>query len=76
MQSHLTHGNGTRVLIRRRREQDYLQPSGDWSADRNTARHFVSSVAAYWWAHEQKLLGIEVLLAFDDSAYDLVIIRT
>ncbi len=68
--------NGMRVLIRRRRQQDYLQPSGEWGADRSTARNFISSVEACSWAHEENLAEVEVLLAFDDKSYDLVVFRT
>ena len=64
-----------RVLIRKREDQLYLQPSGKWSEARDTARAFESSSFAYWWAREQELLGIDIVLAFDDSRYDFVPLR-
>ncbi len=65
-----------RILIRKRASEYYLQPSGGWSTKRETAREFPSSVFAYWWAQEQELLGIEILLAFDyDPSYDFACLR-
>ena len=63
-----------RVLLRRRKGQ-YLQPSGEWSVARETAREFPGSAFAYYWALEQNLLGCEVLLAFEDVQYDVVTLR-
>ncbi len=60
-----------RILIRKQENELYLQPSGEWSEAREAAREFKSSCVAYLWALEQKLLGIEILLAFDDPRYDL-----
>jgi hypothetical protein len=39
------------------------------------AREFESSALAYVWAHEQKLVGIEVLLACEDPRYDLDLMK-
>ena len=64
-----------RILIRKREGQLYLQPSGIWSTNRSMAKEFESSVFAYWWAQEQKLLGIDILMAFEDTAYDFVPLR-
>lgn len=66
---------GMRILIRKREGRAYLQPGGKWSPNRNTAKQFESSVFAYWWAQEQKLLGIDILMAFDDPKYDFVPLR-
>ncbi len=64
-----------RVLLRKQQDHQYMQPSGEWSDDRETARTFPTSVFAYLWAQEKKLLGIDVLLAFDDAKWDLVTMR-
>ena len=66
---------GMRILIRKREERTYLRPSGKWSPNRKTAKQFERSVFAYWWAQEQKLLGIDILMAFDDPKYDFVPLR-
>ncbi len=40
-----------------------------------TARAFPTSALAYYWAKEKELLGVEVILAFDDSRWDVVTMR-
>ena len=64
-----------RILIRKREGQFYLQPSGKWLPNREAAKRFESSMFAYWWAQEQNLLGIEIVLAFDNPAHDVVPLR-
>jgi hypothetical protein len=64
-----------RILLRKWTGKLYLQPSGEWSADRQSAREFTSGPVAYWWAKEQRLLGVEVVLAFDDEQFDVVTMR-
>ena len=61
-----------RILLRQQDSGFYLQPSGQWSNDRKTAREFVDATAAYWWAVEQSLPAAEVLLAFTDTSEDFV----
>ncbi len=65
-----------RVLLRQQETGFYLQPSGEWSKSRETAREFANSVVAFWWAKEQQLLGTEVLLAFANPQNDFVSMRT
>jgi hypothetical protein len=50
----------------------YLQPTGEWSANRETAREFESSSAAYQWAREQLIADYQVVLESDGPAYDFV----
>ncbi len=64
---------GFRILLRQ--GQGYLQPSGEWSEARTTAREFASSLLAYWWAKEQQLLGVEVVMAYADGQPDFVSMR-
>lgn len=61
--------------MRQQKSQRYLQPSGEWNESRETAREFASSVLAYWWAKEQNLLGIDVLMAYADANKDFVSMR-
>ena len=56
--------SGMQVLIRRHEGGLYLQPSGNWVKNRETARQFESSGFACLWAFEQKLENVDVLLAF------------
>ncbi len=65
---------GMRILLRQK-SQRYLQPSGEWAEDRKTARDFTNSAAAYFWALEQQLFGAEVLMAFEDPRWDIVLLR-
>ncbi len=65
-----------RILLRQQVGQLYLQPNGDWTTERETAREFTSSAVAYYWALEKRLLGIEVLLAFNNPEYDFVTMRS
>lgn len=64
-----------KVLIRKRDREIYLQPSGEWSPSRETAKQFENSSFALWWAREQQLLGIDILLAFEDPRWDFVPLR-
>ena len=54
----------------------YLQPTGDWSKNRKTARHFTHTVDAHWWAKEQECLDAEVVLAYSDPDRDYGCMRT
>ncbi len=64
--------HGLRVLLQN--EQGlYLQPSGEWSVNRDMARRFQDSRVAYFWALEQKLIGVSVILAFPDTKKDMAI---
>jgi hypothetical protein len=60
-----------RIVLRNRKSRLYLQPSGEWGADRDTARDFPTSVVAYFWAKEQQLLNVQILLTFADPRLDI-----
>ncbi len=64
-----------RILLRQQKGQKYLQPSGEWNETRATAREFATSLLAYWWAKEQQLLGVEVVMAYADAQRDVVSMR-
>jgi hypothetical protein len=66
MQTQQDDDRSFRILLRQPLGPQYLQPDGDWSGNRETARSFVASIVAYWWAVEQRLLKAEVVLAFKD----------
>jgi hypothetical protein len=59
-----------RVVLKAGETGLYLQPNGAWSQNRESAREFVSSVEAYWWAIERGLQGTEVWLAVTDPKKD------
>ncbi len=67
--------NRGRFRILLRQGQEFLQPSGDWKKAKATAREFGSALLAYWWAKEQQLLGVEVVMAFADGRPDFVPMR-
>ena len=64
-----------RVVLRQAVTGHYLQPSGEWTPARESARCFISAVAAYFWAIEEKLLGTEVWLALTDPHKDFACMR-
>ncbi len=61
-----------RILLRQQKSEKYLQPTGEWSEERETAREFLSSVLAFLWARERKFRGVEVLMAFENPRWDFV----
>src|SRR5262245_52475841 len=70
--------NGTsnthmRIVLRKPDEASYLQRSGKWPRNRETARSFESTRIAYFWHREQNLQGIEVLFVFDHSKHEVVV---
>jgi hypothetical protein len=64
-----------RVLIRRQNTEYYLQPDGGWGLNRKHARSFISSIVAYYWAKEQRLLNAEIVLSFRDPQFDMRVLR-
>jgi len=74
-ETRLPDGDRMRVVLRQPKTELYVQVSGELGG-RESAQSFASSLVAYYWAKEQPLLGLEVLLAFADPAYDFVTMRT
>ncbi len=64
-----------RVLLRKDSGL-YLQPSGEWKANRETAREFENSFQAYSLAQHEHWLDSEVVLTFGDPRYDLIAMWT
>ena len=64
--------NSMRIVLRQARTGLYLQPSGEWTTSRETARPFENGSAAYSWAREQRLIGLDIVLTFPDPQYDFV----
>jgi hypothetical protein len=64
-----------RILLRQPETGLFLQPTGEWTANRETAREFGGAVNAYLWASERGLFGTEVWLALIDPLKDFVCIR-
>ncbi len=65
-----------RIVMRRRTGQEYLQPSGAWSDNRETARVFESSSFTYHRARKHRLLVIDVRTAVDAVQRDFVTMKT
>src|SRR5215467_1788541 len=63
-----------RVVLRQSDSGLYLQPSGEWSPDRETAREFLSAVVAYWWSVEQDLMA-DVWMVLKDPTDDFACMR-
>lgn len=61
-----------RIVLRQPQTGFYLQHSGEWTNNRETARNFESARAALFWAKSHNLNGGEVLFAFSESKYDFV----
>ena len=54
----------------------YLQPGGDWSGNRESARQFAHTIDAHWWAQEQAYLDAEIIVARPDPSGDYCCMRT
>jgi hypothetical protein len=61
------------VLLRKKTAPLYLQPSGEWTDCRATARVFGTTLLAYCWAKEEQLLDAVILLAFAYPQKDIVL---
>ncbi len=61
------------VLLRSTRTKLYLNGADRWTPDRSGARNFVSGAQAILFAQENRLTDLEVVLAFDDPAYDVTL---
>ncbi len=66
------HAHSIRVLLRNEAGL-YLQPSGEWGENRETARRFKNSSFAYFWAKEQELIRSSIIIAFPDRNRDMSI---
>jgi hypothetical protein len=64
-----------RILLRQPDTGMYIQSSGEWGAERNSARDFDSSLLAYEWAKENGFLGSAVLMAVGPEQFDTVLAR-
>lgn len=63
-----------RVLIRRARTGEYwCSGHGKWERNRSQAHNFVTSRDALEFSLRQEMKNVEVILAFDDQLYDVVI---
>ncbi len=60
-----------RILLRRSQGL-YLQPSGRWTNNRETAQEFETSFQAFSLAQGENWLHSEVVLTFGDPRYDLI----
>ncbi len=64
-----------RILLRQQKTGYYLQSSGEWNSQRESAKNFDDSILAYDWAKENGFLGTAVLMATAQEQYDTVLAR-
>jgi hypothetical protein len=64
-----------RVVVKKTKDDSYFLSSEEWAAEREKAKDFAHTTTAYWWAQEQKLSGIEIVITFPDPRYDLTVLR-
>ncbi len=62
-----------RVLLCNNRSGLYYEASGRWGANREQAYDFVDSHKAIRFAVENGLKGVELVLAYQDSALDITL---
>ncbi len=67
---------GVPRIVLRRGQGLYLQPSGRWTNNRETAQEFETSFQALSLAQGEKWLHSEVVLTFGDPLYDLISVWT
>ena len=62
-----------KVLLWDRKAKAYVKALGVWTSVREEARDFTSASAAVLYAVEEKLDFVEIVLAFDDPQYDMIL---
>jgi hypothetical protein len=62
-----------KTLLRCRRTRCYLQGEEQWTLDRALARDFGSGPQAIQFVMSRKMDGVELVLAFDDPQYDIIL---
>jgi hypothetical protein len=65
-----------RVVLRDPKNGLFFRNADDWTEHPETARDFLHTATAIFFANEQKLFGMEILLTFGDPEHDFVIART
>ncbi len=65
-----------RVVLRDPNTGLFFRNTDDWTEHPETARDFFHSATAIFYANEQKLLKMEIMLTFGDPSEDFVIART
>ena len=64
---------GMRTLIRDVKTGMFYGEDGQWTAEREDAHDFAGTFQAMSFAGERELRGVEVVLAFEQPEYDVVI---
>ncbi len=62
-----------RVVLRNPQTGLFFRNTDDWTDRLDGARDFAQTATALFFAEEQKLLGLEILLTFDNPEHDFVI---
>jgi hypothetical protein len=65
-----------RFLLRNVSQRLYFGEDQQWVLRREAARGFENSMAAIRFVFEQRLQNLEVVMAFEDPSYDIVVWRT
>lgn len=65
-----------RVVMRNPRTGLYFRNTHEWVDKPDTARDFFRTATAIFFAYEQSLLGMEVVLTFQDTSKNFVVAHT
>ncbi len=63
-----------RVVLRNMKTGLFFRNSADWSENAEEARDFMDATTALYFAKEQELLDVEILLKFQNPKYDIVVL--
>ncbi len=63
-----------RVVLRNMKTGLFFRNSDDWSENAEAARDFVDATTALYFAKEQELLDVEIMLKFENPRHDVVVL--
>lgn len=64
-----------KVLIQLIASKDFIQEAGQWTPDPDLALDFKNSTSAIKYLKQNDLKGIQVVLKFPESRYDIVLLQ-
>jgi len=62
-----------RILLQQKETGSYLQDIGVWTRDPTLALDFLSSTRAIEFCATHKVLGVQLVLKFEEQHYDIVL---
>ena len=62
-----------RILLQQKETGSYLQDTGVWTRDPTKAMDFLSSTHAIDFCATHKILGVQLVLKFEEQHYDIVL---